>query len=289
MTSLLERRTDVEPVPAPVAGHRERPFVDFVVGTIMAIVWPCIALLAIVAVWALAVRLSVSNSLLLPTPADVAQAARDNWEILIDGLAVTMWESFLGFVISIVAGVLLALFIVTFRTAERVILPVLTLLNAAPKIVFAPILIIWLGIGTSSKVALAILLAFFPIVISCIRGLSDVSPELLEFWHLMRANRLRVLWEVRLPNSLPYLYNGCLIALPMAIVGAVIGEFVASEGGIGHVIIIAYSQLDTAMVFAATILISVVSTIAFLLLRASEPLVIRWTASVRSEGGVAGG
>jgi NitT/TauT family transport system permease protein len=238
--------------------------------------WPAVAFAAALAAWYAAIAIFGSNPLLLPSPGSVAEAGVDGRDTLLGALGTTLLESALGFAISIVAGLGLAILIVSVSWIGRVLLPALTLLNAAPKVVVAPILIIWLGIGISSKVALAFLLSFFPIVINCIRGLSDINPELLEFWHLMRAKERQVLYQVRLPNCLPYLYDGCLIALPMAIVGAVIGEFVASDGGIGHVIILAYSAFDTAMVFAATILISIVSTILFLMLQASEPLMIRW-------------
>lgn len=247
-----------------------------------AIFWPVLTFAGLLAVWEIVVRITGSNLLLLPPPRLVGDSALRNWHLLLSAFGTTLWESVAGFLVAIGSGLVLAIAMVSFTPMAKILWPGLTVLNAAPKIVVAPILIIWFGLGFSSKMALAALLSFFPIVISCARGLSDVDPELLEFWHLLRASRWRIFWQVRLPNCLPYLYDGCLIALPIAIVGAVIAEFVASESGVGHVIIVAYSQFDTPTVFAATIGISILSTILFLLLRASEPLVIRWGASRRA-------
>lgn len=262
----------------PIHKHALR----LIVGLLSSVFWPCITLLGLVGVWEIVVKLTTPNLLLLPPPHAVWDAALKNRQLLLDALGTTLWESMFGFVIAIAVGLVLAIIITSFTPAGKVLWPGLTVMNAAPKVVVAPIMVIWLGIGSASKVWLAALLCFFPIVISCTRGLSDVNPELLEFWHLLRATRRRIFWQVQLPNCLPHLYDGCLIALPIAIVGAVIGEFIASENGIGHVIIIAYSQFDTPTVYAATIAISVLSTVLFLMLRASEPFVIRWSPSKRS-------
>ncbi len=268
-------------VTGPDAARRRRPAVALAFNLGLAVFWPAAMLAATVGVWLLAIRITHWNSLLLPSPSEVARSGWRNRDLLLSALGTTMWESLVGFAIAVGAGLALAIMIVSSQTLARALLPPLTLLNASPKVVVAPVIVIWLGFGPPSKIALAGLLSFFPIVINCIRGLSSVNPELLEFWHLMRAKRRRILWQIQLPNCLPYLFDGSLIALPIAIVGAVIAEFVAAEKGIGHVIIVAYSTLDIATVFAATLLVSVTSTILFLVVRASEPLVIRW--NVRSE------
>jgi NitT/TauT family transport system permease protein len=277
---------EVETVPEPtlMAGEvsMRRHMLQLVLAVLESIFWPFITFAGLLAIWQVVVELTTRNLLLIPPPRLVWDAAIKNWHLLLNAFGITLWESVAGFLIAIGSGVLLAIAIVAFSPVAKVLWPGLTVLNAAPKIVVAPIIIIWFGLGFSSKMALAALLSFFPIVISCVRGLSDVDRELLEFWHLMRATRRRIFLQVRLPNCLPYLYDGCLIALPIAIVGAVIAEFVASEDGVGHVIIVAYSEFDTPTVFAATIGISLLSTILFLLLRASEPLVIRWSPSRRS-------
>lgn len=246
-----------------------------------AILWPVVAFLVILGLWQVIIALVRPNTLLLPAPHAVWHATLTNHGLLLSALGATLWASVLGFLIAITAGVLLAILIVSVVPAGRILWPALTVVNAAPKVVIAPIFAIWFGIGFSSKVALAALLSFFPIVINAARGLADVDPELLEFWQLLRASKRQILWRVRLPNCLPHLYDGGLVALPIAIVGTVIAEFVASDNGIGHLIIVAYSQFDTATVFAATIAISLLSTVLFLLLKASEPIVVRWSPTRR--------
>ena len=241
-----------------------------------AVVGPVVAFTLIAAGWWLFEWLADPNPLILPAPGAVWSATWENFGPLMSAVGVTLWAALWGFAVSVVAGLVLAIVIVRFANFAKILWPALTVLNAAPKVVAAPILVIWFGIGFQSKVSLAFLLGFFPVVINCVRGLSEVSPELLEYWRLMRATPRRILWKVRLPHCLPFLFDGCLIALPIAMVGAVIAEFVSGAGGIGNQIIIAYSQFNTPLVFAATILISVVSTFVFLLLRSLEPWLIPW-------------
>ncbi len=233
----------------------------------------------LVGVWQLVVSLGHMKSYLLPGPAGVWNAFVDNITFLWKACVVTLVEAMAGFGISIVVGVAIAVVIVYSAFLRRMILPSLVALNATPKVAVAPILILWLGLGTNSKIGMSFLLSFFPIVINAARGLADVDPDLLDYFRLIRANPLQTFVKVRLPNSLPAMFDGFKIALPIAIVGAVIGEFVASTGGIGYQIIIAYSTLNTELVFAAVIFIAVVSTVLFELLVALEHVLLRWRPS----------
>ncbi len=231
---------------------------------------------ALVLTWQLIIEVFGLRSYLLPTPGGVGQAAVDNARLLATSAWVTTLEAMAGFGLAVVVGIGLAIVIVYSPLLRGFVLPSLVALNAMPKVAVAPVLIIWLGLGMQSKIAMAFLLSFFPIVINSARGLADVHPALLDYFRLLRASTLQTFLKARLPNSLPAMFDGFKIALPIAMIGAVIGEFIASREGIGRQIIVAYSGFRTELVFAAVIAIALLSTVLFELLVLAERRVLRW-------------
>ena len=155
------------------------------------------------------------------------------------------------------------------------LLPTLVATNATPKIVIAPILVIWLGLGLESKVAMAFLLSFFPIVINATRGLSDVPSELVDLFRLLQASRFQSFRKVRFPSAVPSIFDGFKIAMPLALIGAIVGEFIASREGIGHQMLLAYANFDTAFVFAAVVFVAIMATLLFEALVVVERYVLR--------------
>jgi NitT/TauT family transport system permease protein len=233
-------------------------------------------IIAVVALWWAVVEFFSVSSLILPSPPGVWEAATDNTTLLFVSTAITLGEALVGLATALVVGVAIAVAIVSSRLASSLILPALVALNSAPKVVIAPVLVIWLGFGIASKIGMAFLLCFFPIVISTIQGLSEVEPDLIDLYRLMQASRFVILRKVRLPNAVPYILNGLKIALPLAIIGAVIGEFVAARQGVGYQIMIAYSNFKTEFVFAAVILVSLASVALFQLLLWIEDQFMAW-------------
>jgi NitT/TauT family transport system permease protein len=230
----------------------------------------------LVALWWAVVEVFDVSPLVIPGPEGVWNAMTDHASLLLENTLYTLEEALLGFAVATIVGVALAVVIVSSPAVSRVLLPTLVAVNSAPKVVVAPILIIWLGLGMLSKVGMAFLLAFFPIVIATVQGLSDVEPNLVNLYRLMRSSRVTILRRVRLPNAVPHLISGMKIALPLAIIGAVIGEFVAARRGIGHEIVLAYSNFDTELVFAAVIVITLASVLLFEALSWTERRVLRW-------------
>lgn len=231
---------------------------------------------ASIAVWEAVVRIFDVQAYIFPAPGAVWDELLANKSFLWTALLVTVLESLAGLAIAIVVGVALATAIVYFPMLRRVVMPSLVAINATPKVALAPVLILWLGLGIYSKIGMAFLLSFFPIVVNAARGLADVDPEMLDYFRLLRAGRLKTFLKARFPNSLPQMFDGFKIALPIAVVGAVIGEFVASREGIGYQIILAYSSFNTGLVFAAVILIAVASTLLYGALVAVERVLLRW-------------
>lgn len=219
------------------------------------------------------------NSLLLPPPSAVAAEGFRFAELILGSSAITLGEALVGFVLAVVVGVGLAVVVVYSPPLRSIVVSSIVAVNATPKVAVAPILVIWLGLGLESKVAMAFLLSFFPIVINSIRGLADVPHDLLNLYRLMRASAMQVFLKVRLPNAMPALFDGMKIALPISMIGAVAGEFVAARQGIGYQIVIAYSNFNSELVFASVITIAVLATILFQLLVVVEDRVLHWRPS----------
>ena len=230
----------------------------------------------LVLVWDLAVRFLQIRPYLIPAPAGVGEALSDFGSLMVRHTAITLVEALVGFALAAVIGIVLAVIIVYAPVVRSFLLPTLVAVNATPKVAIAPVLVIWLGFGLESKYAMAFLLSFFPIVINTARGLADVPVELLNYFRLMRATGFQTFVKARLPHSLPYMFDGFKIALPIAVIGAIIGEFVAAREGIGFQIMRAYSRLDTELVFGAVITVAVISTLLFELLVWLERRVLAW-------------
>jgi NitT/TauT family transport system permease protein len=266
---------DGVPLGAVAAGEPSAPF-EAPRATIARGLGAAVYVVAVVALWWAVVDLFAVSPLILPSPPGVWQAATDNAALLVASTAITLGEALLGFGTALVIGVAIAVAIVSSRLASRLILPALVALNSAPKVVIAPVLVIWLGFGIASKIGMALLLCFFPIVINAVQGLSEVEPDLIDLYRLMQASRWVILRKVRLPNAVPYILSGLKIALPLAIIGAVIGEFVAARQGVGYQIMMAYSNFKTELVFAAVILVSFASVALFQILQWIEQRIMAW-------------
>jgi NitT/TauT family transport system permease protein len=272
--AVLERE-HAAPDAAPDAGHKP--------GTILRSVEIVVYAAVVVLLWWAVVAIFAVNALIIPSPIGVWNAGVDNFVPLIGNTAITLAEAVLGFLIALVASIVSAIGIVSSPLASRLLLPSLVAVNSTPKVVVAPILVIWLGLGIPSKIGMAFLLAFFPIVINGIQGLREVEPNLIDLYRLMHASKWTIMRRVRLPNAVPHILSGLKIALPLAIIGAVIGEFVAARTGLGHQIVLAYSNFDTELVFAAVIVITIASVLLFQLLVAIERIILAiWPLSAQT-------
>jgi NitT/TauT family transport system permease protein len=237
---------------------------------------------ALITIWFAAVRLIDIPVYLVPGPEVVATSFVDGAPFLAQAAVVTLWEAGLGFVIAVVAGTLLAGLMVYSSSIRSAVLPLLSLLNALPKVALAPVLVIWLGLEIPSKVALAVLISFFPIVINTYSGLSNVDVDELKLFKLLQASELETFRKLRLPNALPALFDGMKVALPLAVIGAIVGEFVAAQAGIGYEIETAASQFDSGLMFASVLTIAILTTILFQGLLIVERRVLRWRPTIES-------
>ncbi|GAB3721962.1 ABC transporter permease [Nocardiopsis nanhaiensis] len=218
---------------------------------------------------------------ILPSPVDTWKAFADNPDYLWTHTLVTTGETVAGFVIASVVGVLVAVFMVYSPTLEKTFYPLILFAQVIPKIAIAPLFVVWLGFGPSPKILVAVLMAFFPVVIAGISGLRSVDPELLELTSTMGASKFKTFLKVRFPSALPELLSGLKVAATLAVTGAVVGEFVGSNAGLGYVILQANGNMDTAMLFAALIIMSAMGILLFAIIHIAEKFLIPWHASHR--------
>ncbi|MFI2559596.1 ABC transporter permease [Nocardia farcinica] len=252
--------------------------------------WRPLALVAaLVVAWWVVTEFELVEPYILPSPAETWRTTVDNSAYLLENTWVTTYETVVGFVIAALIGEAVALVMIYSRSVERTMYPLILFAQVIPKIAIAPLFIVWLGFGTSPKILVAVLMAFFPIVISGMAGLRSVDPEILELTSTMGAGNWKTFVKVRFPASLPQLMSGLKIAATLAVTGAVVGEFVGANEGLGYVILQANGNIDTAMLFAALIIMSLLGIILFAIIEIAEQFLIPWHASRRSTASVVGG
>jgi len=238
--------------------------------------------LSVLGGWEMAVRLGNVPRYLLPPPSVIAVTFVEDWHIIYLNIGPTLISVLGGFALSVVIGVPLAILIVFSHFAERLLYPPMVASQAIPKVAIAPLFIVWMGYGITPKVWIAFLVAFFPIVVDTVIGLRSVPPEMLQLGRSMGGGTLRVFLKLRLPSALPNLFAGMKVAIALAVVGAITGEFVGSQSGLGYLLTSASGQMDTALVFAVLVMISVIAMVLFAIIEGLERLAIPWHASMRS-------
>ena len=192
----------------------------------------------------------------------------------------TFTESVIGFAIAAVAGILLAILIARSALMERLVYPYLNIVRVTPVIAIAPLLTIWFGHGQVPMVIVAALIAFFPIVVTTALGLKSVDPDLMSMMRLLNASRRQTLYKIQLPNALPYIFSAFRISAPLAVVGALVGEFVGASEGLGYLLVTARGRIDTSTVFLMTVLAALMGILAFALVVAFERRFVKWHPSV---------
>src|SRR5690606_34778699 len=226
--------------------ERSRPGTLQRLGCFLVRSWRPFALLAalFVAWWAVTAA-ELVEPYLVPSPADTFDAIAQRPEYFWEHTWTTSYETLLGFAIAIAIGVISAVLMVQSSTLEKTLYPLLLFAQVIPKIAIAPLLVVWLGFGLGPKSPVAVLMAFFPVVISMVTGLKSVDPEMLQLSSTMGAKPGQTFWKIRFPASLPHLFSGLKVAATMAVTGAVVGEFVGADAGLGFVILQANGNLDT--------------------------------------------
>jgi NitT/TauT family transport system permease protein len=215
------------------------------------------------ALWEWAVDIFAIKPYLLPALSSVLRSLWHNRMMLLEQALVTGGEIVLGYAAAVIGGVLMALAIFTWPLACRMFYPVLVVFQGLPKIALAPLMIVWVGYGTSSKVLMAFLFAFFPVMITTLGGLAGTPEHLVEHFRAIRASPWTMFRRLRLPAALPSIMDGCKTAMPLAVIGAIVGEFVGSQRGLGYLILESNAQARTDLLFAALVAISLLAGLLY--------------------------
>ena len=215
---------------------------------------------AFVVLWQIAVVAFEVPDYILSTPLAALEAFKEpNYNFLHHGWATTL-EIFGGYAIALVVGVGLAVAFNWSRTLNAALMPLVITLNMVPKIALAPLFIVWLSYGVVPNMIIAFTICFFPILLTTSRGLREVEPELIDLVRSLRATRWQIFTKIQLPGSLPYIFSGMKVAAVLAVAGAIVGEFIAADRGLGYFLIVAQESLDTAAMLLAIVLISLIGT-----------------------------
>jgi len=233
--------------------------------------------LAVVVFWELAVRLFNVPVFVIPAPSAILAALVDSRAALVSASKATAIEVLFGFVLAAVVGIAVALIIVRFERFGKALYPLVVLFQTVPKVALAPIFILWFGYDLAPKVVLIVVIAFFPVAIDMLAGLQSVEPSFVALMQSVGASRSEILMRVRIPHSLPHLMAGLKVAITFSVIGAIVGEFAGASAGLGYVIQFASTQLETPLVFAALIVVSVLGLFFYYLVEFAERLLVPWS------------
>jgi len=236
---------------------------------------------AFIALWEIVVRVFEIKSFILPTPTSVLATLNNPHYSWLNNTWITALEIFGGYVLGLVLGVLCALLFITSRRLTLLAFPLLVTLNMIPKVALGPLIIVWFSYGIGTNILITFSLCFFPILLTTIRGLNETEPDLLDLVHALKGSRWQMFRYIQLPGSLPYLFSGMKVATILAVAGAVVGEFIASDRGLGYLMIQVQASLDTAAVFMAVLLITALGVLLYLLVLLMERLLITQDARIQ--------
>ena len=237
---------------------------------------PLIGAASLLALWWALIAIFDVKPFIAPAPQVVAATLIAKAPILWANLVPTAIEAVCGFLIGNFAAIAIATLFVHRKMVELAFFPIIVLLNSVPVVAKAPILVLLLGNGMSPKIAIAAVICFFPTLVNMVRGLEAVSPQAMELMHVLSATKREIFWRLRVPASVPYLFSALKIAASTATVGAIVGEWIGSQEGIGALIIQATYNFDSALLYATVVTGSVFSVAFFLLIRLIERLCVRW-------------
>jgi NitT/TauT family transport system permease protein len=244
--------------------------------------WEPIALLgAVVVLWHVVIVAFEVPPFLVPGPLAVLVTMQQKASLLATHGAVTLGVTVGSFLVALLLGVLGAVLVTSSRMLERFVLPLIVFSQVVPKIAIAPLLVIWLGFSIQSRVVVAFLICFFPILIGTVAGLKSVEEDLLYLTRQLRASRWRTFWMVSLPSALPHLFSGLKVAITLAIVGAIVAEWVGADSGLGYLLLVANGNFDVPLAFAILVVLTLFGVALFGLIELIEAVSLPWHVSRR--------
>jgi len=235
-----------------------------------------LSLLALLVLWEIAALVFAIPSYVVPAPSAVLKEIYDQAGFYAVQTGVTLGSTLTGFVMATLIGIVVGTVTAYSKIFRVTLYPLILLLQGVPKVALAPVLIIFLGFGFTFQVVVIASIAFFPIVVNSVQGLTSVDRDLIMLSRVLQTPRLKEFWMIGLPHAAPAIFSGMKVAMTLSVIGAVVAEFVSSEAGLGHALIIANSQFNTAMSFAAIFLLSLMAFALFGVIKLIERWAVPW-------------
>lgn len=230
--------------------------------------------LAVLGVWYAVAAMGIVKPFILPSPGatfDTLFQARYDW---IGNVTVTAVEIFVGYWLAVVVAVALALLFSWFRTLHAAFFPLFVTFSMIPKVALGPLLVVWFGYGVATNIFFAFIISFFPILLTTARGLREVEPDLLDLVRALKGTRWQIFVKIQFPGALPYIFSAMKVGAILAVAGAIVGEFVASSSGLGYLMIQVQATLDTAGMFMAVILLTLLGVALFAIVLVLERIFV---------------
>lgn len=270
-------------------GERDEPVPEMKMGSGKQRLYaagPAIIILSVTIIaWEMIVRVFNIKPMFLPPPSLVAENAARFGLMLVPHISVTLYVTVAGFIVGALLAVAMAV-VITYSTLLRnTLLPILLVVQSVPKQAFAPLVLVWFGYGDVPKIIIALLVGFFPIVIDTTAGLNAVEPELLDLARTMQASKMKILLKVRLPNSIPYFFNGLKIAAALSVVGALVAEFLTGTYGLGYMMLQAQFAMNMALIITIIFILGLIGIGLFGAASLAERLAMPWKRRMGGGGG----
>jgi NitT/TauT family transport system permease protein len=247
------------------------------IGTLMGSVgWPVLVTVLLLLAWEVAVRALGIRNIILPPPSAIFEVMVERYDLLLTHLWPSLYLTVLGFLLSVVGGVFVAVLVTYSTIVRKGFYPVIVVSQVIPKISIAPLFIVWFGTGTMSSLLLAFLVAFFPMTINAAMGFESVDEDIHRMARTFMGTRWQIFWKVRMPNALPHIFAGMKISITLAIIGVIVSEFVASQEGIGYLIKLAGGLLDTPLMLAAITALSISGLALYSIISGAESWAVYW-------------
>jgi NitT/TauT family transport system permease protein len=244
--------------------------------------YPSITLIVIFVLWESLVRIGNIQKFVLPAPTDVIKAGIGSYDILLSNTPPTIAAIIAGFCLAALVAIPTAVAMCAIRVVEQGVYPLLIASQGVPKVALAPVLIVWFGFGFAPKVFMAVLIAFFPIVINTVVGIRSIDPNYIHLARSMGASRWSIYTRLLLPSALPQIFAGLNVAMALAIVGAIVGEMVGANSGLGYLLVVANGNLNMSLVFAVLLWLAFVSLLLVGFVDLAQGIVMPWSRNSRS-------
>jgi NitT/TauT family transport system permease protein len=250
------------------------------------IFWPSAVMIGSLLAWEIIVRGLGVRPIILPAPSGILYVIATRYDLLLTHLWPSLYMTVLGFLLSVVGGIFVAILITYSRIVRLGLYPVIVVSQVVPKISIAPLFIVWFGTGTLSSLMLAFLVAFFPMTINAAMGFESVDEDIHKMARTFMGSPWQIFWKIRMPNALPYIFGGMKISITLAVIGVIVSEFVASQEGIGYLIKLASGLLDTPLMMAAITVLSLAGLALYGAIAVAERKAIYWQPPVEVGAGV---